>query len=146
MTTSLTIYGFGLRGNSAYKSIGKHRFRTKKHHKVNKSSQKTMAYLFGTLRSWVRSPSPRPKTRENRLIFTGFLLVVDGCENARIIVGSREEREGEKAGKCTKADERRRPAEVLRSGNGRSPSPRPKNRQVSYRNLSIFIQVERRGM
>ena len=48
LTTPLTIYGFGLRGNSAYKSIGKHRFRTKKHHKVNKSSQKTMAYLFGT--------------------------------------------------------------------------------------------------
>ena len=49
LTTSLTIYGFGLRGNSANESIGKHRFRTKKHQKVNKSSQKTMAYLFGTL-------------------------------------------------------------------------------------------------
>ena len=61
LTTSLTIYGFGLRGNSAYKSIGKHRFRTKKHQKVNKSSQKTMAYLFGNWRPWVQVPPLRPK-------------------------------------------------------------------------------------
>ena len=40
LTTPLTIYRLGLCGNSAYKSIGKHRFWTKKHQKVNKSSQK----------------------------------------------------------------------------------------------------------
>ena len=61
MTTPLTIYRFGLRGNSANESIGKHRFRTKKHSKVNKSGQKMMAYLFGTRRPWVQVPSPRPK-------------------------------------------------------------------------------------
>ena len=64
LTTFLTIYGFGLRGNSAYKSIGKHRFRTKKHHKVNKSSQKTMAYLFGTMRPGVRTSALRPKSKK----------------------------------------------------------------------------------
>ena len=73
LTTSLTIYGFGLRGNSATGSIGKHRFRTKKHQKVNKSSQKTMAYLFGTRRSWVRISSPRPKIRCNRMVTPYFL-------------------------------------------------------------------------
>ena len=54
MTTPLTIYGFGLRGNSANKSTRKHRFRTKKHQKVNKSSQKTVLKLFGYWRPWVR--------------------------------------------------------------------------------------------
>ena len=63
LTTPLTIYGFGLRGNSAYKSIRKHRFRTKKHQKVNKSSQKTMAYLFGNWRPRVRVPPLRPKQK-----------------------------------------------------------------------------------
>ena len=60
MTTPLTIYRFGLRGNSANESIGKHRFRTKKHSKVNKSGQKMMAYLFGYWRPWVRVPPLRP--------------------------------------------------------------------------------------
>ena len=36
MITPLTIYRFGLCGNSANESIGKHSFRTKKHYKVNK--------------------------------------------------------------------------------------------------------------
>ena len=34
MTTALTIYGFGLRGSSAYKSTRKHRFRTRKPRKA----------------------------------------------------------------------------------------------------------------
>ena len=74
LTTSLTIYGFGLRGNSANESIGKHRFRTKKHQKVNKSSQKTMAYLFGTMRSQVRVLSLRPKNSQKQAILTCFRL------------------------------------------------------------------------
>ena len=60
MTTPLTIYGFGLCGNSANESIGKHRFRTKKHQKVNKSSQKTTPNRFGYWRPWVRVPPLRP--------------------------------------------------------------------------------------
>ena len=36
LTTPLTIYRLGLCGNSANESIGKHRFRTKKHRKVAK--------------------------------------------------------------------------------------------------------------
>ena len=77
MTTSLTIYGFGLRGNSAYKSIGKHRFRTKKHQKVNKSSQKTMAYLFGYWRPRVRVPPLRPERAVGFSLLL-FLLYVSG--------------------------------------------------------------------
>ena len=73
MTTSLTIYGFGLRGNSANESIGKHRLRTKKHQKVNKSSQKTMAYLFGNWRPWVQVPPLRPKRPLKNGLY--FLLV-----------------------------------------------------------------------
>ena len=73
MTTSLTIYGFGLRGNSANESIGKHRFRTKKHQKVNKSSQKTMAYLFGYWRPRVRVPPLRPKKRTAPCEWFSFL-------------------------------------------------------------------------
>ena len=53
MTTPLTIYRFGLRGNSANKSTRKHRFRTKKHQKVKKSSQKTTSNRFGYWRAWV---------------------------------------------------------------------------------------------
>lgn len=69
MTTPLTIYRFGLRGNSANESIGKHRFRTKKHSKVNKSGQKMMAYLFGTMRSRVRITFLRPhKNNPNTLL------------------------------------------------------------------------------
>ncbi|MBQ9132702.1 MAG: hypothetical protein IJX62_09585, partial [Clostridia bacterium] len=77
LTTPLTIYGFGLRGNSAYKSIRKHRFRTKKPQKVNKSSQKTMLYLSGRRgRKFAfaarRSPSSlgRRRASESRAVFT----------------------------------------------------------------------------
>ena len=82
LTTSLTIYGFGVRGNSAYKSIRKHRFWTKKHQKVNKSSQKTMAYLFGSKKSQVQILSLRPflvlyaqKISPFRKIWTDFLFI-----------------------------------------------------------------------
>ena len=68
LTTSLTIYGFGLRGNSANESIRKHRFRTKKHQKVNKSSQKTMAYLFGNWRPRVRVPPLRPSLQYEKAV------------------------------------------------------------------------------
>lgn len=64
-TTCLTIYGFGLRGNSANESTRKHRFRTKRHRKALKIKQKIDMDLFGTLRSWVRSPSPRPRKGDN---------------------------------------------------------------------------------
>lgn len=61
MTTPLTIYRFGLCGNSANESIGKHRFWTKKHQKVNKSSQNTAPNRFGYWRPRVRVPPLRPK-------------------------------------------------------------------------------------
>ena len=60
LTTALTIYGFGLRGNSAEKSTRKHRFWTKKHQKVNKSSQKTTPRGFGTSMPQVQVLLPAP--------------------------------------------------------------------------------------
>ena len=61
LTTSLTIYRLGLRGNNAHKSTRKHRFWTRKPIKSPEITQKIYAVAFGTRRSWVRSPSPRPK-------------------------------------------------------------------------------------
>ena len=75
MTTPLTIYRFGLCGNSANESIGKHCFRTKKHQKVNKSSQKTTPRRFGYWRPRVRVPPLRPKkSRQPMRLSTLFLV------------------------------------------------------------------------
>ena len=63
MTTSLTIYGFGLCGNSVDKSTRKHRFRTKKHQKVNKSSQKNDGVFVRVLEA--ASSSPATSTKKN---------------------------------------------------------------------------------
>ena len=76
MTTPLTIYRFGLCGNSANESIGKHRFRTKKHQKANKSSQKTTQNRFGYWRPGVRISTLRPKRNRQPLrLSVPFLLV-----------------------------------------------------------------------
>ena len=50
LTTSLTIYRLGLRGNSVNKSTRKHRLRTRKPLKSPEITQKIYAYAFGTLR------------------------------------------------------------------------------------------------
>ena len=70
MTTSLTIYGFGLRGNSANESIGKHRFRTKKHQKVNKSSQKNDGVFVRELEA--ASSSPATSTNRKSRVYPCF--------------------------------------------------------------------------
>ena len=49
LTTPLTIYRLGLRGNNAHKSTRKHRFWTKKHLKCPEITQKITPNLFGTL-------------------------------------------------------------------------------------------------
>jgi len=79
LTTSLTIYRLGLRGNSVLKSTRKHRFWTKKPLKSPEITQKIFAGHFGTLRSWVRSPSPRPKIRWNLTVAPYFFVICDGC-------------------------------------------------------------------
>ena len=78
MTTPLTIYRFGLCGNSANESIGKHRFRTKKHQKANKSSQKTAQNRFGYWRPGVRISTLRPKRKESPC---GSLFFFDQVRN-----------------------------------------------------------------
>ena len=60
LTTVLTIYSFGLRGNSACKSIRKHRFRTRKLRKAVKITQKIGIGFFGTSMPQVRTLSLRP--------------------------------------------------------------------------------------
>ena len=60
LTTILTIYRFGLRGNYGFYSTEKHGFRTKKHEKARKMRQKTDAFAFGSTMSQVRILSFRP--------------------------------------------------------------------------------------
>ena len=70
LTTSLTIYRLGLRGNSVNKSTRKHRLRTRKTLKSPEIIQKIFAGDFGTQRSWVQNTSSQTKTRENPSVFT----------------------------------------------------------------------------
>ena len=60
LTTILTIYSFGLRGNYGFYSTKKHGFRTKKHGKARKMRQKTDAFAFWTSMPQVRILSLRP--------------------------------------------------------------------------------------
>ena len=60
LTTVLTIYRFGLRGNYGLCGTQKHVFRTKKHRKALKMRQKTVIAFFGTSMPQVRTLSLRP--------------------------------------------------------------------------------------
>ena len=62
LTTILTIYRSGLRGNYGLYSTKKHGFRTKKHEKARKMRQKTDVVRFGTSMPQVRILSLRPKS------------------------------------------------------------------------------------
>ena len=61
LTTPLTIYGFGLRGRSVLRSLGKHRFPIRKHWKSPESAYFTGLLRFGYWRPRVRVPPLRPK-------------------------------------------------------------------------------------
>ena len=61
LTTVLTIYKVGLRGNSASKSTRKHHFRTKKPRKNVKITQKIGIGFFGSTMPQVQILSLRPK-------------------------------------------------------------------------------------
>ena len=54
LTTILTIYRSGLRGNYGLGGTKKHVFRTKKHEKARKMRQKTDAFAFGSTMSQVQ--------------------------------------------------------------------------------------------
>ena len=65
MTTVLTIYGFGLRGNSACKSTRKHRFRTKKPRKAPEIKEKNQCRFV-----WEHDAAgSSPVTPTNRGVF-----------------------------------------------------------------------------
>ena len=70
-TTILTIYGFGLRGNSARKSTLKQGFRIEKHHKSLKNPYFTRLFAFGTIRSHVRIVSLRPHENDPNILLFG---------------------------------------------------------------------------
>ena len=71
LTTILTIYGFGLRGNYGFHSTKKHVFRTKKHEKARKMRQKTDAFAFGTSMPQVRTLSLRPHENNPNILLLG---------------------------------------------------------------------------
>ena len=101
MTTPLTIYRLGLCGNSANESTRKHHFRTQKHQKVNKSSQKTTPNRFGYWRPWVRVPPLRPKKEQIALaVICSFLSNRFGLEPSLVLrssVGSHSPRRARRA-------------------------------------------------
>ena len=71
LTTILTIYRSGLRGNYGLCGTKKHGFRTKKHGKARKMRQKTDAFEFGTSMPQVRILSLRPHENNPNILLLG---------------------------------------------------------------------------
>ena len=88
LTTSLTIYSFGLRGNSATRSIGKHRFRTRKPRKAPEIKKKTIILRFGTKMSQVRILSFRPKKHREVLFCVEMIGREPRLQEAHAIIGN----------------------------------------------------------
>ena len=81
LTTSLTIYRLGLRGNSVNKSTRKHRFWTRKPLKSPEITQKIYAYAFGILRLQDRIFSPQnPQKSLETSGFQGFSIFLKKCQ------------------------------------------------------------------
>ena len=91
LTTILTIYRSGLRGNYGLCGTKKHGFRTKKHEKARKMRQKTDAFAFGTSMPQVRILSLRPyrvfitDVRNTRYFFACIYLIFDCLEQIRLL-------------------------------------------------------------
>ena len=73
LTTSLTIYRLGLRGNNVHRSTRKHRFWTRKPLKSPEITQKIFAGHFGTLHLQDRIFSPQ--NPQKSLETSGFLFI-----------------------------------------------------------------------
>ena len=73
LTTILTIYRSGLRGNYGLCGTEKHGFRTKKHGKARKMRQKTDAFAFGSTMLQVRVLSLRPNRKRMALPSSFYL-------------------------------------------------------------------------
>ena len=71
LTTILTIYRSGLRGNDGLCGTKKHGFRTKKHEKAQKKRQKTDAFAFGSKMLQVRVLSLRPHENNPNILLLG---------------------------------------------------------------------------
>ena len=71
LTTVLTIYRLGLRGNYGLCGTKKHGFRTKKHRKALKKRQKTVIAFFGTRMSQVQILSFRPHENNPNILLLG---------------------------------------------------------------------------
>ena len=70
-TTILTIYGFGLRGNSARSSTRKHQIRTEKYQKSLKNPYFTRLLAFGSKFKQVRLLSSRPHENNPNILLLG---------------------------------------------------------------------------
>ena len=62
LTTYLTIDRFGAYGNNGYKTVEEHFSRSINGYKKPFVAERAFLLLFGTQRSWVRIPSPRPSS------------------------------------------------------------------------------------
>ena len=79
LTTSLTIYRLGLRGNSVNKSTDYHRFWTQKPLKSPEITQKIFAGHFGTLR--LQDRIFFPQSHQKSLETNGFLFIKTKSEH-----------------------------------------------------------------
>ncbi len=62
MTTYLTIDSSGAHGNNGYKTAKEDLLRSGNGYKKPFAAERSFTALFGTQRSWVQIPSPRPQT------------------------------------------------------------------------------------
>ena len=62
LTTSLTIDAHRAQGNNGYRAAKEHFSRSGNGYKKPFAADRTVPALFGTQRSWVRIPSPRPSS------------------------------------------------------------------------------------
>ena len=63
MTTYLTIDSSGAHGNNGYKTAKEDLPWSGNGYKKPFAAERSFTALFGTQRSWVQIPSPRPKSR-----------------------------------------------------------------------------------
>ncbi len=67
LTTYLTIDRLGAHGNNGYKTAKEHFPWSGNGYKKPFAAERAKLILFGTQRSWVQIPSPRPQISENRI-------------------------------------------------------------------------------
>ena len=83
LTTYLTIDRFGAHGNNGYKTAKENFVWNRNGYKKAFVAERTFLTLFGTQRSWVQIPSPRPKPFKSMRfggLFATLYLFFEGVE------------------------------------------------------------------